>query len=476
MIDYAALAKSMAPPPRKMFIPREYQVTAMGWAYANPKCGLFLRMGLGKTVATLTVIRGLVKVEKSIRKVLVIAPKLVAEQVWTTEGDLWEHLADLQISVITGSAKERREVMEASADVYVISRDQVSWLVDEVGVNFDYDMVVIDESSSFKSAEAQKFKKIKRVIGYAQRVILLTGTPAPNGLLDLWAQINLLDGGFRLMPTFEAYRAFFFSAGSKFKTKHGNLKETNYQPRQGAEIQIWNKISDICLSMQTADYLKLPELIEVVHKVKLPPEAAEQYRVLERDMLLSLPEADIVAGGAAALTNKLLQVSLGTAYDEDGNSRVIHSVMLDALAEKIEQADSPVLVFYQFTQDRDRMLERFKDAEHLTDSKQIRRWNAGNIPILIAHPASAGHGLNLQYGGNFVIWYGLTWNLELFEQANTRVYRQGQSKDVTTVYLIPEGSLHEEVLARLEGKAFTQDSLMEALCERRKKYFTALNG
>lgn len=393
---------------------------------------------------------------------MIIAPKRVAEDTWSRESSKWNHTKHLRISKILGDAKKREAALKADADIYVINRENVQWLVGFLGSKWPFDTVVIDELSSFKSSSAQRFRALKRVRPLMKRVIGLTGTPAPNGLLDLWAQIYLLDRGERLGTTVSSYRDRYFSAGAK----NGHVVY-EWKQKKEAEDRIHEQIADICISMKAEDWLDMPARIDRIVPLTMGDKARAQYEQLERDLLLPMAGSDIVASTAAVLSNKLLQMANGAAYDEDRGVREIHDIKLDALEDLIEGANGhPVLVFYAYKHDLSRIQQRFKEARTLDTADDIAEWNAGDISMLLAHPASAGHGLNLQAGGNIIVWFGLNWSLELYQQANARLHRQGQTQSVIIHHLVSEGTIDEDVMAALEGKAVGQDALMAAVKAR----------
>ena len=442
------------------FNPYPYQRRAIQHILDNPAAGLFLDMGLGKTVITLTAVAELLHDRFEVGKVLVVAPLRVADSVWTAEAEKWDHLQHLKISKVLGDRKKRMSALQEKADIYVINRENIPWLVQHYGRQWPFDMVVIDELSSFKSPSAKRFKALRRVRPLIRRIVGLTGTPAPNGLIDLWAQIFLLDQGQRLGPTVTGYRERFFRPGKR----NGHIV---YEWKVIDPEEIYRRIDDIVISMRAADWLELPEKIERVAKVKLPDEARQKYKQLERDLILRFTDGDVVAANGAVLINKLLQLAQGAAYDENGNVQFIHDAKLGALEDVIEaSAGKPVLVFYIYQHDRDRILERFSQARVLEGNDEIRDWNAGKIPLLLAHPASAGHGLNLQAGGNIIVWFGLPHSLELYEQANARLHRQGQKEKVIIHHLVAADTFDEAVMEALQRKAMTQADLMEAVKAR----------
>ena len=440
------------------FVPHDYQTKAIQRIEDQTHIGCFYEMGLGKTVITLTAIQDLIN-DFAVRKVLVIAPKRVAEDTWSREHQKWDHLKDLRISNVLGDAKQRTAALRADADIYVMGRDNTVWMI-ENGY-FDFDMVVIDELSSFKNPQAKRFRSLRRVISKARRVVGLTGTPSPNGLMDLWAEMYLLDGGKRLGKSLGAYRETFFRPG-----RRNGYVVYDYIPLKGAQDEIQRRISDICISMTAEDYLELPERIDNVIPVKLSPEELTMYKQMEKDQLLHLQDETVVALSAAAVMNKLLQIANGAVYTAEGTIARIHQQKLDALDEIIDTTDGPVLVFYSFRHDLEAIRERFPEARMLSRSEDIDDWNAGKVRILLAHPASVGYGLNLQDGGHVIVWYGLTWSLELYQQANARLHRQGQKMPVIIHHLIAEGTVDEQVMKALKSKDTSQTALMNALKER----------
>jgi len=447
--------------------PYDYQEYATQWILDKEKAGLLLDMGMGKSVITLTAIDELIFDYFDVSKVLIIAPLRVAESTWDEETTKWDHLKHLKISKVLGTEKERINALYTKADIYIINRENVKWLVDKCGKDWPFDMVVIDELSSFKSPSAQRFKALRKVRPFMKRVVGLTGTPAPNGLIDLWSQIYLLDGGERLGKTVTGYRERYF-----LPDKRNQNVIFTYKLKEGAEEAIYEKLSDICVSMKAEDYLNLPDKINNIIPVYLPKKAKEKYDQLERDLLLPLKDSDIVANTAGVLANKLLQMSNGAVYDENGDAKEIHNVKLKALEDLIEAANGkPVLIFYSYKHDLDRIKNHLKrdDLTVLDTSEDIKKWNEGKIPIMLAHPASAGHGLNLQAGGNIIIWFGLTWSLELYSQANARLYRQGQKQNVIIHHLVSKDTMDEDVMKALEGKEVGQEALLNAVKARLKR-------
>lgn len=440
------------------YVPHGYQRYVQEQILRLPAVGIFLDMGMGKTVATLTAVDALLFDRFAVRRVLVIAPLLVAAHTWSAEAAKWDHLRHLRISRVLGSAKERAAALTAEADIYVINRENVPWLVERYGARWPFDMVVIDELSSFKNPAAKRFKALRRVRKYIGRIVGLTGTPSPNGLMDLWAQVFLLDQGERLGRTLGGYRERYF-----LPDKRNAATVFSWKPRDGAEQAIHEKLKDICVSMSAADYLELPERFDLETPVHLPAGALEQYRRLERELLLPFADGNVVAPTAAALGNKLLQIANGAVYDDADGVREIHQAKIDVLRELVEQANGkPMLVYYAYQHDRERILAAIPEAREL----DVEAWNRGEQAVVVAHPASAGHGLNLQRGGSVMVWFGLTWNLEHYQQANARLHRQGQREPVRIYHLIAKGTIDEQVMKALRGKAAGQDALLEALKAR----------
>lgn len=444
------------------FVPHKYQQMAINRIYDTPKIGLFLDMGLGKTVITLTAIEDLIYNRFEVSKVLVIAPLRVAEDTWSRESEKWDHLKGLKISKILGTPTQRRKALTKEADVYIINRENVVWLTNElsgVGSGWDFDMVVIDELSSFKSPKAQRFKALKKYITRSRYVVGLTGTPAPNGLIDLWSQIYLLDGGERLGRTVSGYRERYFTPNQRNQTTI-----FSYKAKPEAEKAIYEKISDICVSMKAEDWLDMPERIDNIQAITMSERELADYQEFEKESYLQFMEGEVTAASAAALTNKLLQYSNGAMYLPDGGYVKTSDKKLEALAEILDTSQGkPILCFYSYKHDLERIKEKFPYARKLQGSEDIEAWNNGEIPLLLAHPAGAGHGLNLQAGGNIIVWFGLTWSLELYQQANARLYRQGQEQAVIIHHLITEGTMDKRVLESLQGKEDVQEALIGAL-------------
>lgn len=450
------------------YIPHDYQKYATEKILELPACGLFLEMGLGKTVSTLTAVNELIYDRFEISKVLVIAPKRVAEDTWTGEAEKWDHLQHLTFSKILGTAKQREEALKTDADIYLINRENVTWLVDKLGKKWPFDMIVVDELSSFKSNQAKRFKSLRVVRPLSQRFVGLTGTPAPNGLMDLWPQVYLMDRGERLGKTITGYRDRYFYPG-----KRNGFTVFSWEPKEGAQEAIEKKISDICVSMKAEDYLKMPDRIVNDISIQLSPEEKKKYEELEKEKLLELDGQEIAALSAAAVWGKLLQMANGAVYDDDGNAAVLHERKLDALEDILDAAcGHPVLVFYNFKHDYDRLMERFQKwkPKTLRGSNDIKEWNFGKIPLLLAQPVSMGHGLNIQAGGHIIVWFGLNPSLELYQQANARLYRQGQKETVIIHRLITKGTIDEDVIRKLETKDARQDDLMEAVKARIQKW------
>lgn len=433
-----------------------YQLTAIDFIVRKKRCALWLDMGLGKTSLTLTAAVHLLDTF-SIAKVLVVAPLRVANTVWKQEALKWEHLHHLKISVCTGSERERTKSLLSTADVYVINRENLNWLVMYYKKKWPFDMVVIDESGSFKNPAAQRFKALKKVLPYTTHMVLLTGTPSPNGLLDLWSQIYLIDFGETLGRTFTAYKQRFFDQ---------DYMGYRFTPKTGADENIHELLGDMAMSMSAEDYLELPERIELFEKIDLSAEVLTGYKKFENNLLLSLPDdEEIEAVNAAVLANKLLQYANGAMYkDEFGNWATIHDEKLTALSELVEVNDEPMLVAYNYKSDLHRLRQKFPQAVVLDkDPLTVELWNQGRIPMLLAHPASAGHGLNLQQGGSLCVWFSMCWSLENYQQFNARLHRQGQQKPVRIVHLIAKGTIDERVVSVLAEKDSCQANLLRAL-------------
>ena len=444
----------------EIFKPRAYQKYAIEKIIENPAICLALDMGLGKTIITLSAIQDLIYNRFEVQKVLVIAPLRVAQTTWQDENLKWRHL-NLKINAVLGSESERISALKKSADIYVINRENVQWLINYYRKNFPFDMVVIDESSSFKNPQAKRFKALKKIRPMIKKIVELTGTPAPNSLIDLWAQIFLLDGGERLGKTLGEYRRKYFTAGAR-----NGYVVYNWIPIKNAEKIIYKKISDICISMKSEDYLKLPPLITNAVQIPLSNAVELSYRRFEKDLILTVKEGILNASNAAVLANKLLQFANGAVYDDEGKVTEIHEEKLNALAEIVEAVNQPILIFYWFKHDLERLQKKFPDAVQLKSAENISDWNAGKIKMLLAHPASAGHGLNLQYGGNVIVWFSLTWSLEFYQQANKRLHRSGQNKPVIIHHLIAKNTIDETVMKVLSDKNSRQENLLSALKAR----------
>jgi len=462
------------------YIPYPYQDHATQHIIDHAAAGLFMDMGLGKTVSTMTAIDKLMFDSMEVQKVLVIAPKKVAENTWSTEAGKWEHLQHLKLSLVLGSESERIAALRAKADIYVINRENVAWLVGFYGTAFPFDMVVIDELSSFKSAKSIRFKSLRQIRPKINRMVGLTGTPAPNGLLDLWPQLYLLDMGERLGKTLTGYRNSYFKPGRRngMIIYDYDLKKDDQGKQEGTEQEIYAKIADICISMKAEDYLTLPARVDRTVEIKFSNKVRQQYEEFEKTQILALNDLDNISTvNAAALTNKLLQYANGAVYDADKNYHEVHGEKLDALGEIIDVANGqPVLVFYSYKHDLERIKHRLKayKPRELKTPTDLQDWNDGKIGVLLAHPASAGHGLNLQAGGSIIVWFGLPWSLELYQQANARLHRQGQTKPVIINHLVAAGTMDEDVITALSDKAAGQDALMEAVKARINKYLKLL--
>ena len=456
--------------------PYEYQREAMQWILDHPRCGLFLDMGLGKTVSTLTALQELMD-ECEVSRTLVVAPKKVAETTWTTEAEKWDHLRGLKVAKVMGTEKQRNLALASKADIYVIGRDSFVWLFGKYGGELPFDAWVIDELTSFKSSKSERFKAMKAATASVKRVIGLTGTPAPNGLIDLWAQMYCIDMGERLGKSVSKYRNAYF------ETHKWNNIIVRCDVKKGAEDVIREKISDICLSMQAKDYLQLPDMIVHSTKVYLSEMTMAEYSKFEKEKVLEFTElhtgesANILANSAAGLMNKLSQFANGAIYDEDRDVHEIHNEKLDKLAEIVEAANgSGVLVFYQFKHDIDRIKKKLKgyNVRSYEGEKELKAWNNHEIDVLLAHPMSTAFGLNMQQGGHYIVWFGTGWNLELYQQANARLHRQGQQYPVQVYKLICANTVDERAEAALDGKTGVQQSLMDSLNFLLRKYNTTI--
>ena len=442
--------------------PHEYQQYATDFIIKNPTAAVFLEMGLGKSVIALTAILELCLERFEISRVLVIAPLRVARDTWPAEIQKWDHLKNLTYSVAVGTANERRAALRQKTFIHIINRENVQWLIEDSGIPWQYDMVVIDELSSFKSHQSKRFKSLMKARPGVRRMVGLTGTPSSNGLMDLWSEFRVLDMGKRLGRFITHYREQFFEPD-----RRNGMQVFSYRPRAGAEREIYRRIGDITISMRSADYLKMPECVMNTVPVKLDSTEYEVYEEMESKMVTELDGVEIDAVNAAALTGKLCQLANGAIYTPDGNTVFFHERKLDALEDLIEGANGkPVLVAYWYKHDLARIQERFKVRE-LKSSKDITDWNAGKIPVAVIHPASAGHGLNLQAGGSTLIWFGLTWSLELYQQTNARLWRQGQQAETVVIHhIITRGTVDEDVMQSLSEKDRSQAALMRAVRAR----------
>ena len=439
------------------FTPHAYQKYAIDYIKTHPVTALFLDMGLGKTVTTLTAIRDLMYDTFEIQRVLVVAPLRVARDTWPEEIRKWDHLKELTCSVVVGNMVERRRALQKEADIYIVNRENLAWLYQNS--RLDFDMVVLDELSSFKNAKSKRFKAMKAMRPEVKRIVGLTGTPSGNGLMDLWAEFRLLDMGERLGKYISQHRSLYFKPD-----KRNGMVVFSYKPLPGAEEVIYHQIADITVSMKAADYLKMPELVSVAKEVTLSEKEKKRYDELKKSLVLELPGGEVTAANAASLTMKLSQMANGAIYTDDKNVVSIHDRKLDALEDLVESANGqPVLVAYWFKHDKDRIQKRM-EARELKESQDFADWNARKIPVALIHPASAGHGLNLQQGGSILIWFGLTWSLELYQQTNARLWRQGQqSRTVIIQHIVAKGTIDERILKVLEHKDGTQAALIDAV-------------
>lgn len=446
------------------YSPHEYQRFATEYIEAHPVAAVLLDMGLGKTSITLTALNNLLFDSFKVCRILVIAPLRVARNTWGAEIEKWDHLRGLRYSVAVGTETERMAALRKKADIYLINRENVQWLIAESGIPFDFDMVVIDELSSFKNHQTKRFRALMKVRPKVKRIVGLTGTPSSNGLMDLWAEFRLLDMGERLGRFIGQYRTSYFRPD-----KQNGQVVFSYKPLPGAEKQIYGKISDITISMKSTDHLQMPELINSRYTVYLSEKEDSHYADLKQDLVLQLPDGDITAANAASLSGKLSQMANGAVYTDAGETVAIHERKLDALEDIIEAANGkPVLVAYWFRHDLERILERLQKLKipcsRLDTDGSIRKWNAGEIPVALIHPASAGHGLNLQSGGNTLVWFGLTWSLELYQQTVARLWRQGQASETVVVqHIITKGTIDERIMRALSEKDTTQAALIDAV-------------
>lgn len=441
------------------FSPHNYQAYAIDYIETHPVAAVLLDMGLGKTVISLTAIADLLFDSFEAHRVLVVAPLRVARDTWPAEISKWEHLKNLTYAVAVGTVKERKAALAANADITIINRENLGWLIDSSGFDFNYDMVIIDELSSFKNHTSKRFQSLMKVRPKVKRIIGLTGTPSSNGLMDLWAEFKLLDFGERLGRFITHYRNNYF-----IPDKRNGEIIYSYKPMPYAEDAIYRKISDITISMKSTDHLQMPELITSQYEVQLSEDEETRYEELKADFILELPEGEVTAANAASLTGKLSQLANGAIYDDEGNIVEFHDRKLDALEDIIESANGkPLLVAYWFKHDLQRIKKRF-DVREINTSKDIIDWNNGNIPVAIIHPASAGHGLNLQAGGSTLVWFGLTWSLELYQQTNAHLWRQGQTSGTVIIeHIITKGTIDERILKALSLKEVTQNALIDAV-------------
>ena len=447
----------------RTYNPYPYQVYCHNAILDKPNIGLFLDMGLGKTVITLTAIHTLKYDRWEINKTLIIAPKKVAEDTWQAEAAKWNHLSSLRVIGVLGTATQRTKALATPADVYVINRENTQWLVEKCGRSWPFDCVVLDESSSFKNPGSKRFRALRTVRPKISRLIELTGTPNPHGLMDLWSQVYLLDGGRRLGRTISVYRDAFFVPDKRNRTTI-----FSYAPKDGSAEYIHNAISDICISMSADDYLDLPELIYEDIPVVLDAKAQRDYNRMQREAVLHVDEETITANNAAALSNKLLQLCNGALYGENGEVVHVHDCKVEVFLEAVERLNGQhAIVCYAYVHDRERLLQALRGTglrvRAYKDARDKDDWNAGKIDLLLMHPASCGYGLNLQDGGHHIIWFGLTWNLDEYQQANKRLHRQGQKYPVIVHHLIVKGGRDEDVIKSLSGKESVQAALLESL-------------
>lgn len=442
------------------YTPHPYQEFTTDYIETHPQAAIILGMGMGKTIITLTAINNLIYDHFTVHKALIIAPLRVARDTWPQEIEKWEHLANLRTAVMVGDKHTRQQALSTDADIYITNRENLPWLVDHVGHDWPFDMVVIDELSSFKSHQAKRFKALRKMRPHINRIIGLTGTPAPNSLMDLWAQFALIDGGDRLGKFVTRYRNRYF-----LPDKRNGAQIYTYKPRPGAEQEIYDAISDITVSMRTTDYLDLPTVTYTDHPVTLSAPEQAAYDRLKKDMVIQLGDTTIDAANAAALSGKLQQLASGAIYtDEEHNTTTVHARKLDALEDIIEQANgATVLIAYWFKHEARRILDRFPQARALATSQDFADWNHGKIPVGLIHPASAGHGLNLQAGGHILVWFTTPWSLELYEQTNARLHRQGQTEPVSITHITAENTIDTRVSAALDCKTLTQNALVTAV-------------
>ena len=440
--------------------PHEYQSYATGFILDHPVSAVCLQMGLGKSVITLTAIQELIYDRFEINRALVIAPLRVARDTWPAEIQKWDHLQGLTYSIAVGTERERKAALMMNTDIHIINRENVQWLVEKSGLPFNYDMVIIDELSSFKSHQAQRFKALMKVRPQVRRIVGLTGTPSSNGLMDLWAQFRILDMGKRLGRFITRYRETYFQPD-----RTNGMQVYSWKPLPGAEAAIYDAIGDITISMKSVDFLRMPECVMNTVRVRMDSSERNAYNEMRKQMVIELSGRQIDAKSAAALSGKLAQMACGMVYDEDGDSVSLHDRKLDALEDLIEGANGkPLLVAYWFRHDLARIQKRFPGVRELRTSKDIADWNAGKILVAAIHPASAGHGLNLQAGGSTLVWFGLTWSLELYQQTNARLWRQGQQAETVVIHhIITTDTIDEQIMGALKRKDRTQAALIDAV-------------
>lgn len=447
-----------------IYEPHDYQKYVIEYIQSHPVSAVFLDMGLGKTSITLTALNDLLFDYFTVHKILVIAPLRVAKTTWSAEINKWDHLKDLKYSIVVGKPTERKNALQRQADIYIINRENIPWLIEYTGAAFDFDMVVIDELSSFKNYQSKRFKALMKVRPKIKRIVGLTGTPSSNGLMDLFAEFKLLDMGERLGRFIGQYRHTYFTPD-----KRNGQVIFSYKPLPGAEDAIYRKISDITISMKATDHLKMPELVTSDYEVELSEKEQNRYKELKENMVIQLLGEEITAANAASLSNKLCQMANGAIYDDEKNIIQIHDRKLDALEDIIESMNGrPVLVAYWFKHDYDRIVERLKMLNvpfaKLDTEQSITSWNNGEIPVALIHPASAGHGLNLQSGGSTLVWFGLTWSLELYQQTNARLYRQGQRSDTVVIqHIVAKNTIDEQIMKALKKKDNTQSALIDGV-------------
>lgn len=443
------------------YVAHNYQNYAKDFILAHKVSALFLDCGLGKTITTLTAINELMYDSFEISKVLIIAPLRVAQSTWKDEIEKWDHLNLLRYSIVVGDEKERLKALKQNSDIYIINRENVDWLVTKSGIDFNFDMLIIDELSSFKSHTSKRFKSLLKIRPYFERVVGLTGTPSSNGLMDLWAEFRVLDLGERLGRYITHYRNEYF-----LPDKRNGVVIFSYKPQPHAEERIYRRLADMTISMKSTEYLKMPELILNELEINLDEEDQIKYKKFKKEMVMTIQEKEIDAINAASLSNKLIQLANGSIYDDDKKFYEIHNKKLDKLEEIIESANGkPVLIAYWFKADKERIEKRFKVREIKT-ADDIKQWNMGMINLALIHPASTGHGLNLQSGGSTLVWFSLTWSLELYQQTNARLYRQGQKDTVVIHHLITKNTIDEDIMKSLKRKDKTQEALMRAVKAR----------